>query len=111
MRRRKRADEGGLRTKVKEYLSELGLVSIKHTAMFSAGQPDCEIYFPGGRPGLLELKALGKKPTPLQYKRIKELQDLGYWVNWTDNFEEAKETIDVWAMLAKMKIKASKAVK
>jgi len=44
----------------------------------AAGWPDFMYLIPGGRPVFIEYKATGKKPTPMQRKRIKDLDALGY---------------------------------
>lgn len=49
------------------------------------GHPDFEIYLPGGRALMLELKAPKKEPTKLQYKRLRELAGLGFPTAWFDN--------------------------
>ena len=55
----------------------------------TAGWPDILFLLPGGCPLFIEFKAPGKKPTPLQEQRLKQLHELGYAATWTDNFDAA----------------------
>jgi hypothetical protein len=92
--RRKSPLEADLNAKLVSWLNEIGLFSIKLTAMYSRGVPDRLIFIPGGRPLLLELKRLGKRPTKLQDERISELLLLGYDAAWTDNLVTAKTMVN-----------------
>lgn len=42
------------------------------------GVPDRIILLPGGKITFIELKAPGKKPSALQEKRLRDLNDLGF---------------------------------
>ena len=42
-----------------------------------------------GRMFLLEMKAPGKKPTKLQYKRLRAWAEAGAVTGWADNYEDA----------------------
>ena len=44
----------------------------------TAGVPDRIVMFPGGRIFFIELKAPGKKPTPLQEAKFKKMAALGF---------------------------------
>lgn len=55
--------------------------------------PDDCFLVPGGRPLFIEFKRPGEEPTPLQYHRLEELNDLGYWATWADNFDAARSAI------------------
>jgi hypothetical protein len=44
------------------------------------GMPDRLVLLPGGCMGFVEVKAPGKKPRPLQEKRLQGLRDLGFRV-------------------------------
>ena len=54
------------------------------------GFPDRE-FRRRGRVIYMELKAPGKKPTPLQLKRLKELRADGFTAVWYDNAHDATE--------------------
>ena len=43
-----------------------------------AGIPDRLVLLPGGRMAFVELKAPGKKPRPLQIRRMKQITALGF---------------------------------
>ena len=53
------------------------------------GAPDRVCLWPGGRITFVELKAPGKKPRPLQIRRIEQLRELGFEVTVVDNLERA----------------------
>ena len=51
----------------------------------SAGWPDRIVLLPDGRFGLVEVKAPGKEPRPLQVHRHMQLRSLGYKVYVLDD--------------------------
>lgn len=53
---------------------------LKFTSPSMAGVPDRIVLLPEGKIGFVEVKAKGKKPRPLQVRRIKQLRDLGFKV-------------------------------
>ena len=57
------------------------------------GMPDRMILLQGGRIGFVEVKALGKKPRPLQVKRHEQLQSLGFPVFVLDDPEQIPSVI------------------
>ena len=59
----------------------------KFTSPGRAGVPDRLVLVPGGRVAFAELKAPGKKPTPLQQRRHQELHALGLGVYVIDSLE------------------------
>ena len=58
------------------------------------GVPDRIILLPGGRMAFAELKAPGKKPRPLQEKRIGQLRRLGFPVYVIDSIEQIGGVLD-----------------
>lgn len=54
------------------------------------GVPDRIVLLPGGRIRFVELKAPGKKPTPLQAKIHEQLRALGFEVDVIDSVEAAR---------------------
>ncbi|MCQ4638818.1 hypothetical protein NE619_19015, partial [Anaerovorax odorimutans] len=42
----------------------------------------------------IELKAPGKKPTPLQMKKMRELHGLGFITGWADSKESVDQFLD-----------------
>ena len=67
---------------------------MKFTAIGTAGVPDRIVLLPGGRCFFVELKAPGKKMRPLQVKRAKQLESLGFKVYCIDSMEGIKEIIE-----------------
>ncbi len=57
------------------------------------GVPDRIILSPGGRILFVEVKAPGKKPRPIQSKRIKQLQELGFTVLTIDSLDQIQEVL------------------
>ena len=55
-----------------------GGVCMKFTSPGLDGVPDRMVLLPGGRIIFAELKAPGKKPRPLQKRRLKQLTGLGF---------------------------------
>lgn len=53
----------------------------------SAGQPDLDAVI-AGRPVKVEAKQPGKRPTPIQYRRMREWQDVGALTGWFTSTEE-----------------------
>ena len=58
------------------------------------GVPDRIVLLPGGKIGFVEVKALGKKPRPLQTARHKTLMKLGFRVLVIDSPEQIGEVLD-----------------
>lgn len=58
------------------------------------GVPDRLLLFPGGRLAFVEVKAPGKKPRPLQRRRIEQLTALGFRVFVLDSKEQIGEILD-----------------
>lgn len=58
------------------------------------GVPDRLLLFPGGRLAFVEVKVPGKKPRPLQRRRIEQLAALGFRVFVLDHKEQIGEILD-----------------
>ncbi|MDY5159663.1 VRR-NUC domain-containing protein [Actinotignum urinale] len=52
------------------------------------GMPDRLCLFPDGKAGFVEVKAPGRKPTPLQQTRHKQLRTLGFRVFVLDDMSQ-----------------------
>lgn len=78
---RERDVEKYLREKVKK----LGGIAYKFESPGNAGVPDRLILLPGGRLHFVELKAPGKKPTPLQMSQHRKIQKVGFEVHVLDS--------------------------
>ncbi len=59
-----------------------------------SGVPDRLVLLPDGKIGFIELKAPGKKMRPLQEKRKRQLESLGFLVFCMDRKEQAEVILD-----------------
>ena len=57
------------------------------------GMPDRLVLLPGGRMAFAELKAPGRKPRPLQLRRMAQLSRLGFQVFVIDGPEQINEIL------------------
>ena len=57
------------------------------------GMPDRMVLLPGGRMAFAELKAPGRKPRPLQLRRMAQLSRLGFLVYVIDGPEQINEIL------------------
>ena len=64
-----------------------GGMAVKFVSPGLDGVPDRLLLFKGGVSAFVELKAPGKKMRPLQIKRKKQLEQLGFRVYCIDNTE------------------------
>ncbi len=60
---------------------------IKFTSPGMDGVPDRLVLMTGGKLAFIELKATGKKPRPLQIKRMEQLKRLGFLCFVLDDIE------------------------
>lgn len=67
---------------------KMGGLAVKFVSPGLDGVPDRLILFPGGKVAFAELKAPGKKLRPLQEKRKRTLEGLGFRVYVIDNVEK-----------------------
>lgn len=67
---------------------KMGGLAVKFVSPGLDGVPDRLILFPGGKVAFAELKAPGKKIRPLQEKRKRTLEGLGFRVYVIDNVEQ-----------------------
>ena len=58
------------------------------------GVPDRLLILPGGKLAFVEVKAPGKKPRPLQRRRMEQLTALGFRVFVLDSKEQIGEILD-----------------
>lgn len=78
---------------MKNILSELAIVCFFAAAVFAcfmgmAVTPDRLVLLPGGRIAFIELKAPGKTLRPLQVRRKRQLEALGFSVYCIDSPEQ-----------------------
>ena len=84
---RESAIEAYLRDRVKAQ----GGIAYKWVSPGNVGVPDRLIVFPGGTVYFRELKAPGKKPTPLQLRQLEKLKALGFDVGVIDSKQGVDE--------------------
>jgi len=87
-----RGPEGKLQDKFVRYLKAQDIHYKKQEVgryMVSSGWPDFAIFPGKGRVFFVELKAPGKKPTPLQEYQFQMLRADGYAVHVADSFDNA----------------------
>ena len=67
---------------------------LKFTSPSMAGVPDRIVLLPEGKLGFVEVKAKGKKPRPLQVRRIKQLRSLGFKVFVLDDQKDIERILN-----------------
>lgn len=71
-----------------------GGMAVKFVSPGLDGVPDRIVLLPGRRIAFVELKAPGKKPRPLQEKRKRQLEALGFPVYVIDRVEQIGGVLD-----------------
>ena len=87
--------ESVIEKKVSDYAKLLGWLAYKFSSPQNSGVPD-HIYFREGRTILIEFKALGKKPSKLQVRHIKRLQEQLIPVFVVDSIEKGKDIFNAY---------------
>lgn len=80
--------------KIKKAVKEKGGLCLKFVSPGFDGVPDRIIIMPGGIMAFAELKAPGKKLRPLQERRKRQLESLGFSVFCIDNPETIGGVVD-----------------
>ncbi len=75
-------------------VKKMGGIAVKFVSPGLDGMPDRLVLLPNGKMAFIELKAPGKKPRPLQIRRIKQLQNLGFACYVIDSTEQIGGTLD-----------------
>lgn len=70
--------EKEIEQKLVKAVKAVGGLCIKFTSFGMDGVPDRLVLMKGGKLAFIELKATGKKPRPLQVKRMEQLKRLGF---------------------------------
>jgi hypothetical protein len=86
--------ESDLERKLKAWTDTHGLLNLKFVSPAYRGMPDRLILNGRGRIMFLELKAKGKKPSPLQLIQMRRLRDMNVRTEWTDNLADAITLIE-----------------
>lgn len=71
-----------------------GGAALKFVSPGCIGVPDRIVMLPGGRMGFVELKAPGKKPRPIQTRRIIQMREMGFKVFVVDGMEQIASVLD-----------------
>ncbi|MGF7185293.1 hypothetical protein GGQ84_001379 [Desulfitispora alkaliphila] len=78
--------ERKIEARLKWEVENLGGLALKFTSPGMSGVPDRLVLLPAGRVAFVELKAPGKKLRPLQQKRKKQIESLGFKVYVIDSY-------------------------
>jgi len=74
-------------------VKDMGGIAPKFVSPGFNGMPDRLVLFPMGRIAFVELKAPGKKMRPLQVRRKRQLEALGFLVYCIDSVEQIDEVL------------------
>ena len=86
-------EEKRIEQKLVKMTSHLGGMALKFISPGCAGVPDRLVLMPGGKAAFVEVKAPGRKPRPLQIRRISQLRRLGFRVFVVDGTEQIEEVL------------------
>lgn len=75
-------------------VKKMGGMAVKFVSPGLDGVPDRIVLLPGRKIAFVELKAPGKKPRPLQEKRMRQLKCLGFPVYVVDCVEQIGGVLD-----------------
>lgn len=80
--------EKAIEKKLTKAVKSAGGLALKFTSPGFAGVPDRLILLPGGRMAFVEVKVMGRQPRPLQVRRKRQLEALGFLVYVIDSKEQ-----------------------
>ncbi|MFI3253659.1 MAG: VRR-NUC domain-containing protein [Eubacteriales bacterium] len=86
--------ESQIEQKLVQAVKARGGIALKFTSPSFDGMPDRLLLFPKGRVAWVEVKATGKKLRPLQVKRKRQLEQLGFRCFVLDSVEQIGEILD-----------------
>ena len=86
--------EKQIEQKLIKAVKALGGLCPKFTSPGFDGVPDRLVLLPKGRMAFVELKAPGQKLRPLQVRRKRQLEQLGFLVYTVDNVLQIQEVLD-----------------
>lgn len=87
-------NEKTIERKLMDMARKMGGLAVKFVSPGFDGVPDRIVLFPGGRVGFVELKSPGKRMRPLQVRRKKQLEGLGFMVFCVDGVEQIEEVLN-----------------
>jgi hypothetical protein len=79
--------ESTIEGKVKAWARSKGILALKMTPRGVVGYPD-DFFFYQRKVAIIEFKAPGKRPEPIQKVRMEELMDLGFPVLLCDDVDD-----------------------
>lgn len=74
-------------------VEKIGGQALKFEVPGKAGMPDRLILVPGGSIIFVEVKAPGEKPRPLQKKRMRDLEEMGFKTRVVDSYDSIDRLI------------------
>lgn len=86
--------EKTIESKLKNTVKSMGGIALKLISPGFDGVPDRLVLLPHGKLAFIELKAPGKRLRPLQEKRKKQLEALGFSVFCIDGTEQIGGILD-----------------
>ena len=86
--------ESEIESRLQAEVKKMGGMAVKFTSPGLDGVPDRIVLLPGKKIAFVELKAPGKKPRPLQEKRMRQLKSLGFPVYVVDGVEQIGGVLD-----------------
>jgi hypothetical protein len=90
----KQVTEKYIEQKLVKEVKKRGGMALKFVSPGLDGVPDRIVLLPMGRMAFVELKAQGKKMRPLQVRRKRQLEGLGFLVYCVDRVEEIGGMLD-----------------
>lgn len=87
-------EESRIERRLAVSVKKMGGMAVKFTSPGLDGVPDRIVLLPGRKIAFVELKAPGKKPRPLQIKRMRQLKSLGFPVYVVDGVEQIGGVLD-----------------
>ena len=87
--------EKDIEKKIGDFAKQNGCLFYKFTSPARRAVPDRMIITPQGVIGFLEVKAKGKKPTPLQMGEIIKLTKQCCTAGWCDSVEGGREFVQI----------------
>ncbi len=86
--------EKEIEQKLVQAVKSRGGLALKFTSPSMDGMPDRLLLSPKGEVAWVEVKATGKKLRPLQVRRKRQLEDLGFRCYVLDSVEQIGEILD-----------------
>lgn len=87
-------NEKTIERKLVKTAKNMGGIALKFVSPGFDGVPDRIVLFPGGCAGFVELKSPGKTMRPLQVRRKRRLESLGFKVFCVDGTEQIEEVLN-----------------